>query len=204
MLLYYLFYFINFSLLLIYLKDYKHIPLKIVFSLLQPICLGGLVSYFAQTNSSDITLNDAYMYATGIALTSAFATIIFHPFYRCITEIGCQIRVACSGLIYRKSLKFLKSATEEGQNGKIINLLSNDLAKLEAGVLWLYRLWLGPLEAAAYFIVIYMEIGMAAFAGMALLAKFIPLQGWFKFQRHFLFKLQKRKASAGGRFQLKK
>lgn len=87
------------------------------------------------------------------------------------------MRVACSGLIYRKSLRLRKSAAKEGQNGHIINLLSNDLSQFDDGLLYLHDVWKGPLEALAFFIVIYIEIGIAAAVGMAFLICFIPLQG---------------------------
>lgn len=76
-------------------------------------------------------------------------------------------------------MRLLKSAAEEGQNGTIINLLSNDLAKFDIGLAFLHDVWKGPFEALAFFVVIYMEIGVAAVAGMAFLASFIPLQGEF-------------------------
>lgn len=90
-----------------------------------------------------------------------------------------SLDIGCSGLIYKKSVRLLKSAAEEGQNGTIINLLSNDLSKFDIGLAFLHDVWKGPFEALAFFIVIYMEIGVAAVAGMAFLASFIPLQGKF-------------------------
>lgn len=156
--------------------------IKIVFSincyrLIQPICLGGFVAYFAQTEATDITLNDAYWYASGIVLSSAYMIITFNPFILYQFKTACKVRVACSGLIYQKSLRLLKSSTEEGQSGKIINLLSNDLAKFDLGMTFLNDLWKGPLQAIAFFVVIYMEIGIASVVGMAFLFSFVPLQG---------------------------
>lgn len=98
------------------------------------------------------------------------------------------MRVAFGGLIYQKALRLLKSSTEEGQSGKIINLLSNDLAKLELALQYLHDCWKGPLQAIAFFVVMYMEIGVSAFIGMAFLIFFIPLQGkqHQKYHTHFL------------------
>lgn len=123
------------------------------------------------------TLEDAYWYATGIVLSTAFMIVTFHPFILYIFKTSCKVRIACSGLIYQKSLRLMKSSTEEGQNGLIINLLSSDLAKFDIGLAFLHDVWKGPLEALVFFIVIYIEIGVAAVAGMAFLASFIPLQG---------------------------
>lgn len=125
----------------------------------------------------DVTLNDAYWYASGIVFSTAFMIITFHPFILYIFKTSCKVRVACSGLIYQKTLRLLKSSAEEGQNGKIINLLSSDLAKFDIGLAFLHDVWKGPLEALVFFVVIYIEIGIAAVAGMAFLASFIPLQG---------------------------
>lgn len=103
--------------------------------------------------------------------------VSFHPFILYLFKTSCKLRVACSGLLYKKTLQLSKSSTEEGQNGKIINLLSDDLVKIQDGLPFLFDMWEGPLEAIAFFVVIYMEIGTAAIVGIAFLASFIPLQG---------------------------
>lgn len=150
------------------------------FRVMQPICLGGLVSYFAQTETTDITLSDAYWYASGIVLITAYMLATFHPFIFYIYAMACKMRVACSGLVYQKSLRLLRSSTEEGQSGRIIHLLSNDLPKFDLGMGYLHDVWKGPMQAVAYFVVIYMEIGIAGVAGMAFLVSFVPLQGMNK------------------------
>lgn len=152
---------------------------------MQPICLGGFVEYFAQTEN-EITLNDAYWYASGIVLSSAYTMVTFHPFILYLFKTSCKVRLACSGLIYQKTLRLSRSTIEDGQNGQIINLLSDDLVKLQDGLPYLFDLWEGPLEAIAFFIVIYLEIGNAAIVGIAFLAGFIPLQG--KYENKFVFK----------------
>lgn len=144
---------------------------------MQPICLGGFVSYFARTSDSDMPISYAYWYATGIVLSSAIYMGIFHPFLLCMFKTAGKMRVACSGLIYQKSLRISKSATKDGQSGAIINLLSTDLVKLNDGLTFLYDVWKGPLEAITFFIVVYAEIGISAAVGFAFLTSFIPLKG---------------------------
>lgn len=167
-------------------ESYKSIFVKIFscfffnFSrLLQPICLGYLVSYFARTEGTNITQTEAYFYAMGIVLTSLLMLMIVHPFYLFAFKSACKVRVACSGLIYKKALRMLKSSAEEGQSGRIVTLLTNDLAKLEHGFKFLNDLFIGTFETIAFFIVIYLKIGVAAVIGMATLVLFIPLQSKF-------------------------
>lgn len=145
--------------------------------MIQPICLGYLVSYFAQSDSTQITSAEAYCYATGIVLSMTFTTFTLHPFLLFNSKTASKVRIACSGLIYRKILRITKSSIEDGQNGQIINLLSNDLSNLETRFILLYEIYAIPIEMFAYFIVIYMEIGVAAILGMTVLVALAPLQG---------------------------
>lgn len=69
--------------------------------IIQPICLGGLVSYFAP-GQTHLTKSDAYWYAGEIIFSSIVSVIIFHPFFLYTVETAMQIRLGCSGLIYRK------------------------------------------------------------------------------------------------------
>lgn len=65
---------------------------------------------------------------------------------------------------------------DENQTGTVINLISNDLDKFGDGIEALHNIWRGPLESAAFFTIIYMEIGMASVIGMVFLLSFMPLQ----------------------------
>lgn len=144
--------------------------------LVQPLCLGGLVSYFVP-NQTEYTINDAYWCAGGIVLSSATMIVSFHPTILYIFKLAAKVRVGCTGLIYRKALRLSKSTTEDGISGKVINLISNDLAKFDIGFAFIHDVWKGPLESIVFGCVIYREIGISAVIGMAFLASFIPLQG---------------------------
>lgn len=139
-----------------------------------PLCLGGFVSYFSY--GSDTTLNDAYLYATGIVFAFGFFVITYAPFTLYLYKLNGNLRVACGGLVYRKAVRILKSSTKQGQTGKIANLLSNDVKKFDEVFIGVYDIWRGPLEAFSFLVVIYMEIGVSAFIGMGFMACFIPLQ----------------------------
>lgn len=85
--------------------------LHIFFSdrVIQSRCLGGLVTYFSQSEidmkspeSYEINKRTAYWYATGLVLCPLFTTIFTHPFMLYASEVGMQIRVACTSMIYRK------------------------------------------------------------------------------------------------------
>lgn len=147
------------------------------FSLVHPLCLGGFINYFGQTESGEvITFGDAYWYASGMVFSFLFVVLTFSPFVLYLMDISGRIRIGLSGLIYRKILRMSTSSIDGGQIGRIINLLSNDLRRFDEGLLRIFNLWKAPLEAVAFIGAIYMEIGVAAFVGAGFLICFIPLE----------------------------
>ncbi|XP_065085907.1 ATP-binding cassette sub-family C member 4-like [Ochlerotatus camptorhynchus] len=143
----------------------------------QPLCLGGLVSYFAQ-GQTIISKEEAYCYAAGIVLCSLLPVMIFHHYILYIFQIGMKIRVACCSLLYKKALRITKAAGTDGLTGQVINLMSNDVAKFDTAVGFVQDIWKGPIELLVLGFFIYREIGFAGLIGIAFLLSFIPLQAW--------------------------
>lgn len=100
--------------------------------------------------------------------------------------LACKIRVACGGLLYKKLLRISKESIEDGQNGQMISLLSNDLTKLEFRFGFFTFLFEIPIEFLGYFIISYIEIGVSSVIGMVFLLAFTPLQGKYHFLENTL------------------
>uniref|UniRef100_A0AAG5CQF6 Uncharacterized protein n=1 Tax=Anopheles atroparvus TaxID=41427 RepID=A0AAG5CQF6_ANOAO len=145
--------------------------------ILQPQCLGGLVSYFAP-EQRDISKEEAYYYATGIILCSFVPVAIFHHFILYIFQIGMKIRVACCSLLYKKALRITKAAGTDGMTGQVINLMSNDVAKFDTATGFVHDIWKGLIELLVLGYFIYKQIGVSGLFGIAFLLSFIPLQAW--------------------------
>lgn len=93
-----------------------------------------------------------------------------------VNKISSKIRVGCSGLIYRKTLRLMKSSIENGQNGQIINLMSSDLSKFEYAVAYFHEIGKGPLHILLTVVLAYHEIGVAGIFGVATIVSVVPLQ----------------------------
>lgn len=104
--------------------------------------------------------------------------LLFHPFIYCIFQVGTKIRLALSGLIYRKCLQISKNASNDGLRGRAINILSSDLGRFDVALGFLHDIWKGPLESLIIGYLMYREIGISAVIGVAFMLSFIPLQAW--------------------------
>lgn len=126
----------------------------------QPLCLGGLVAYYSDTNnleSDDKTT--AYLYAVGVILCSAFNVLFMHPYMLGMFHTGMKVRVAMCSMIYRKALRLSRTALGDTTIGQVVNLISNDVGRLDVSVIHTHYLWLGPVEIAVVTWLMYREVG---------------------------------------------
>lgn len=143
----------------------------------QPLFLGGLVSYFSE-EEDDVSRTQAYLYAMGIVLCSLVGTLCYHPFMFYLFELGTRIRIACSGLVYRKCLRVSVTADNSGMSGFAISLLSSDLSKFDMTLQFFHNLWKGPIECCIFGYIMYRVIGWPAIVGIATIIVFLPFQAW--------------------------
>lgn len=150
------------------------LAIEMLFKVTSPILLGGIVRYYASPENSNV--NEAYVYA-GLLILCSFLNVIFaHGLMLCNLGLGMKIRVAACSIIYRKSLKLSKTALVNTTSGQVVNLLSNDVSRFELIPMFVHYLWVGPLETLVVGVLMYLEIGISAIAGIIFLLLFIPFQ----------------------------
>lgn len=69
------------------------------------------------------------------------------------------------------------TALGETAAGQVVNLMSNDVNRFDAAVVFIHYLWIGPLETCVMTYFMWNEVGLSAVIGVASLLLFIPLQG---------------------------
>lgn len=116
-------------------------------SVTQPLCLAGLISFYSdpeKLESDDQT--EGYLYAVGVILCSLFNVMFMHPYMLGMFHTGMKVRVAMCSMIYRKALRLSRTALGDTTIGQVVNLISNDVGRLDVSVIHMHYLWLGPVE----------------------------------------------------------
>lgn len=101
---------------------------------------------------------EAYFYAGAVILSSVLNVILMHPYMLSQLHIGMKMRVAMCSMIYRKALRLSRNALGETTAGQVVNLLSNDVGRLDLSILFIHYLWVGPVETIIVTYLMYLEV----------------------------------------------
>ncbi|CAH1997771.1 unnamed protein product [Acanthoscelides obtectus] len=148
---------------------------EIMVVIVMPSCVRNLVSYF-QTGQTQISIEEAYIYAGALVMCLVVNSIIAHPSIMGIQHLSQKIRVSCSSLLYRKILRLSRSSLGKTTVGHMVNLLSNDLSKFDQTFILAHYSWVGPIQVAVGTYMLYREMQVAALIGIAFLVAIVPLQ----------------------------
>ncbi|CAF1175851.1 unnamed protein product, partial [Adineta ricciae] len=110
----------------------------------QPILLTYLMSFFE--SCSTMPAWHAWLYILGIGLASLTSNIFYNQYFYRIATCGLQMRIAYSGLIYRKILRLSSQSMNGLSSGQITNLVSNDASQIELFFQFVHYIWAAPLE----------------------------------------------------------
>ena len=78
-----------------------------------------------------------------------------------------------------QSLRLSKTSLREASVGQAVNLLSNDVARLDRAVVFFPFLFIGPVQTALVVSFMWKKIGISAVIGAATVLLLIPLQGLY-------------------------
>ncbi|XP_060518434.1 ATP-binding cassette sub-family C member 4-like [Cylas formicarius] len=125
-----------------------------------------------------MTKTDAYIYSSLIIITSFVPVLCIHNYMLRQSLLGRKFKIATMALIYEKVLNLNKSVFAETTVGQMVDLISNDVTRFEAAMLFIQDLWMTPLQLIIVLVLLYIYVGPTGLAGVAVMIGFIPFQIW--------------------------
>lgn len=121
--------------------------------------------------------NDISWLTSLLVAMIAFAVFFSHHADLRQRLVGARMRIACCAAIYRKTLRLSKKSNAETAAGYVVNLLSNDVSRLDYGFIYVHYAWLMPITAILICYLIWGQVGFASVVGVVgLLLKTLPVQ----------------------------
>jgi ATP-binding cassette subfamily C (CFTR/MRP) protein 4 len=143
--------------------------------LIIPIFINRILKYFdGQSDLNSALLNGFYM-----SICVTINCVLHHPYFLNSYKLGFKMRVACSGLIYKKVSRLKLCGLDIQSNGQIINMLSNDLSRFEYVLMFMPFLFIGPFQAVVTIFLLVKQVDVSILSGLIVMAIFIPLQAFF-------------------------
>ncbi|KAG5866797.1 hypothetical protein JTB14_031470 [Gonioctena quinquepunctata] len=142
----------------------------------QPLMLGGMLDFY--NPNSQVTKTEALCYAAGVVILNASTTIIMTQFMLNAMHCGMRVRAAVIVLIYRKAVKLSRTALGDTPVGKVVNLLSNDVARFDFASAMIHQLWVGPISAIIVMFYLYQSAGLPGIAGILTIVILSPMQAY--------------------------
>lgn len=126
--------------------------------ILPPIFLSRIIVFYSNQDASTVSVTAVVWFSVGIILAILLNVVIVHAFNVSNLNLGFMMKTGVSSLIYRKCLMMSKTYLGRVSTGKIVNMMSTDVAKFEAVVLWMHYLWVGPLQTILVTYLMYQEV----------------------------------------------
>nr|APD26522.1 ATP-binding cassette transporter subfamily C member 4 X4 protein [Brachionus koreanus] len=144
-----------------------------------PLLISQILRYFEGSTS----FKDALTYATYIAIGVTVNCVVHHPYFLELTRIGMKLRLASSGLLYKKvfsfkAFKLNMSGADNQLGGQLINMLSNDGTRIEYSVYFIPHLIIAPLQSSIIIFILAETIDISILSGLVIIFLAIPLQSF--------------------------
>ncbi|CAF4607105.1 unnamed protein product, partial [Rotaria sp. Silwood2] len=121
----------------------------------------------------------AWLAASAVIMVLLCINLIFHQYVYRVVMCGVQMRVAYTGLIFRKVLRLSSHAMNNFSSGEITNLLANDANKVELVHYFLNYLWVAPLQIIAVVFVLWQFVYYVTFIAIGYTLLLLLIQPLF-------------------------
>jgi len=141
--------------------------------IVQPLMLVQLVDFLADENEASW---HGYLYAIAMGMGAIGQALCHHSFFFHAARVGIDVRIALNALIYEKALTLRTAHMMRTTTGQVVTLVSNDSSRAEDAAIYMPYLWVAPMELAIVLGLLYVQVGVAAFAGVATFLLLTPMQ----------------------------
>ncbi|KAI9208345.1 P-loop containing nucleoside triphosphate hydrolase protein [Polychytrium aggregatum] len=145
-----------------------------------PFLMQGLIQSVVQSQANNgqnpPPLANTYLISLGFLLLTSLSSICNMFLGQVSIEYATAIKGVLTTVIYRKTLKLSGKSRQEFHGGVVVNMVSTDCTRIENSIQQFHLIWTFPLWLSVTTVVLYLTIGVAGLAGIAILLVFVPIQ----------------------------
>ncbi|KAE8982765.1 Canalicular multispecific organic anion transporter 2 [Phytophthora rubi] len=149
--------------------------LKLIHDSLQfvgPMIIKDIIAYLSDPTAP---LSEGLTYAGVIFVSGVVQSFALRQYFFYCYETGLQFRSAVVTAVFEKSMVLSAAARQQRTSGEITNLMSIDAQRLQDMTPYLHAVWYAAFQIIVSCFLLWQQIGMATFAGVAVILLVIPL-----------------------------
>lgn len=140
-----------------------------------PIFLSRIISFVTTNREPDWR---GIIYAMTLFALSLLESMLTNQ-EQYLTNLNVmRIRTAVTSALYRKTLRLSNIGRQKYTTGQIVNFMSVDAQRIADLVQNVNSLWSAPLQLTVSMFLLYEQLGVAIFSGLAIMIINIPFNGW--------------------------
>lgn len=144
----------------------------------QPQLLRLLLSFISSyTSDNPQPVARGVAIALGMFAVSFSQTACLHQYFQRAFETGMRIKSCLTAAIYSKSIRLSNEGRATKSTGDIVNYMAVDTQRLQDLAQYGQQLWSAPFQIVLCMISLYQLLGVACFAGVAVMIIMIPING---------------------------
>ncbi|POM57660.1 Multidrug resistance protein ABC Superfamily, partial [Phytophthora palmivora] len=149
--------------------------LKLIHDSLQfvgPMIIKDIIAYLSDPTAP---LSEGLTYASVIFVSGVVQSFALRQYFFYCYETGMQFRSAIVTAVFEKSMVLSAAARQQRTSGEITNLMSIDAQRLQDMTPYLHAVWYAAFQIIVSCFLLWQQIGVATFAGVAVILLVIPL-----------------------------
>lgn len=151
--------------------------IKVITSFIIPILVGVIINFIEKPEERSIGYDLLYVFI--LIIVSLIGSLCLNRNNYLSMVTSCHIRSSLLMLAYEHGLKLNILSKQSESSGKIINIMSNDISKIQETSTLIHFAWVSPLTLIVCFGFVWYRLGIiSAISGYAVLLIFGPLSYW--------------------------
>jgi ATP-binding cassette, subfamily C (CFTR/MRP), member 1 len=142
-----------------------------------PLLLRYLIEFVQETASPNPpSIGFGLSYAIGLFAVQLYISVVQNHFFHLSLTQALTFRAAFVSAIFRKSTRLSAAARREFNSGKVTNLVSTDVQRIESFTGFGHVIWTAPIQFLIITTLLIINLGPAALAGIGVLIALLPIQ----------------------------
>ncbi|KAJ3291731.1 hypothetical protein HDU79_002076 [Rhizoclosmatium sp. JEL0117] len=137
-----------------------------------------LTSIIASQGANPPETHVPFLYAIGFFLLTMTASLLNASVFHHSSRIAIGVKGMLTTSVYRKSLRLNGVGRAMFSSGKLLNIVSTDIGRIEQTVNQLQMTWTAPIYFLVTIAILMVIIGTPGLAGVAFLLLCLPVQGY--------------------------